>query len=86
MYMYSRYGITFNRADWWCFCNNSAKNVIIFGVDGSSSSHAENPKNNFLILSLGPTFGKNGIFGSPEKKFSINFIKANTKILLEFTL
>ena len=37
---------------------------------------------NFLILGEGPTCGINGSFGSPEKKFSINFIKTNTKFCL----
>ena len=39
-------------------------------------------KNNFLILGEGPNCGINGSFGSPEKKFSINFTKANTKFCL----
>ena len=38
--------------------------------------------NNFLILSEGDTFGINGSFGAKEKKFSINFSKANTKYFL----
>ena len=63
----------------WNFDNEFAKNVIIFGVDNNSSSHADNPKNNFLVVSEGPTYGINGSFGSEEKKFSINFSKANTK-------
>ena len=29
----------------------------------------------FLLLGEGPTYGINGSFGSPEKKFSINFTK-----------
>ena len=29
-----------------------------------------------------PTYGKNWSSGSPEKKFSINFTKANTKFCL----
>ena len=37
----------------------------------------------FLVLSEGLSFGINGSFGSPEKKFSINFSKAN-KVSLEF--
>ena len=36
-------------------------------------------KSNFLILGLGPTYGRNRSFGSQEKKLSINFTKANTK-------
>ena len=34
------------------------------------------------MLGEGPTYGINGRFGSPEKKFSINFRKANTKFYL----
>ena len=46
--------------------NSTARNVIIFGVDTSSSSQVDNRKNNFLTLGLGPTFGISGSFGSPE--------------------
>ena len=77
--MYSGYGITFNSTDCWSFSNDIAR---FFGVDNSSSSHIDNLKNNFLILGLGPTFRVNGSFGSPERKFSINFTKANTKFCL----
>ena len=67
----------------WNFDNDIARNVIIiFSVDSSSLSHADNYKNNFLVLGEGPSFGINGRFGSPEKKFSINFSKANTKFCL----
>ena len=38
------------------------------GVDNSLSSHVGNGKNTFLILGLGPNFGVNRSFGSPEKK------------------
>ena len=51
------------------FDNDTTRNVIIFDVDNSSSSHGHNRRNNFLVLG----------FGSPEGKFSINFTKANTK-------
>ena len=46
--MYSGYGVTFGSAGSWSFDNNAARNVIIFGVDNSSSSHADNRKNNFF--------------------------------------
>ena len=74
-WVYSGYGITFDREDWWSFGNGIARYVIIFGVHSSSSSHVDNRKNNFLILGLVPTFGINEGFGSPDKKFSIKFIK-----------
>ena len=58
------------------------ENVIIFVVDNSWSSHADNRKNNFLMLGEGLTFGNNGKFGSPEKKVSINFSNGNIKFCL----
>ena len=64
------------------FDNGTARIVVIFGLDNSSSSHSDNCKKKFLILGGGPAFGINGSFGSPEKKFSINFTKANTKFCL----
>ena len=76
--MYIRYGITFDSGGSWTFDNGTARNVIIFGVDSTSSSHVDNRKNNFLTLGLGPTYGINVKFDSSEKKFSINFTKANT--------
>ena len=56
------------------------ENVIMFRVDNTSSSHAENRKNNFLVLGEGPTFAGNN--GLAEKKFSINFSEASTKYCL----
>ena len=48
----------------------------------SSSSSLDNRKNNFLILSVGLTFGINEKSGLSEKTFSINFSKSNTKLYL----
>ena len=81
-YVYSSFGIAFDWKGDWSFDNDYARNVIIFGVDNSSSSHADNLKNNFLILGDGDTFSINGSFGALEKKFSINSSKANTKFCL----
>ena len=80
-YVCNRYRTTFNNAGSWSFDNDFARNVIIFGVDNSSSSHSENRKNNFLVLDEGPTYGINESFGSPGKKFNINFSKANTSFM-----
>ena len=81
-YMYSGYAITFDSAGSLGLDNDTTRNGIIFVVDNSSSSHADNCKNSFLVLGEGPNFGINGSFGSSEKKFSINFSKANTKFCL----
>ena len=78
-YVYSGYGITFDSGDSFSFGNDFARNVIIFGVDNSSSSHSDNRKNNFLALGEGTTYGINGSFQSPQNKFSINFTKTNIK-------
>ena len=56
--------------------------LVVFGIDNGSSSHADDLKNNFLVLGEGPTSGINEKFGSPKKKISINFIKANIKFCL----
>ena len=67
-YVYSGYVIAFDGKGDWSFGNDYARNVITFGVDNSSSSHADNLKNNFLILGEGDTFSINGSFAAPEKK------------------
>ena len=63
----------------WNFDYDYARNVIIFGIDSSSSSHAENRKNSFLVLGVGPTFGINGSFGSAEKKSLILILVKQTQ-------
>ena len=60
--VYSGYRITFDTADSWNFGNDFTRNVEIFGVDNSSSSLADNRKNNILVLGEGPTYGINGSF------------------------
>ena len=63
-YVYSGYGITFDSADLRSFDNDSARNVIIFDDDNSWLYHADNCKNNFVLLSEIPTFGINESFRS----------------------
>ena len=45
-----------------------ARNVVSLSYDLSSSSCADNRKNNFLVLGECPTYGANGGFGLPDKK------------------
>ena len=66
-YVYSGYGMTFDSAGSWSFDNSTNRNVILFGIDNSSSSHADNRKNNFSILGECPNNRINGSFGSPDK-------------------
>ena len=49
-YVYSGYEVAFN--GWsWSFENDTAGNVVTFGVDNSLSSHADNLKNSFFSIS-----------------------------------
>ena len=66
--MYSGYGIAFDGKGEWSFGNDFARNAISFGVDNSSSPHADNRKKTFLVLGEGDTFDINRSFGAPEKK------------------
>ena len=57
-YKYSRYGIGFDKKETFSFSNGGFdKNVIILGVDMSSSIHVVNKKKYFLILGEGSTQG-----------------------------
>ena len=62
-YVYSGYGIAFDGKGKRRLGNDFARNVIIFGVDNSSSSHTDN-----LTFKQIDTFGINGSFGAPDKK------------------
>ena len=53
-----------------------------FLIDNSSSSHVDNCKNNFLVLSEGPSYGNDRSFGTLEEKFNINFSNASKKFCL----
>ena len=57
LYKYSRYGIGFDRKGSYSIGNEVGRNVIIFGVDMSSSPHIDNKKKDILILGKGPTQG-----------------------------
>ena len=75
-YVYSGYGAKFNIVGFGVLITTLLE---IFGIDNSSSSPAKNCKNNFSVPGEGPTFVINGSFCLPDKNFSINFSKANTK-------
>ena len=56
------------------FVDDDSRNVVIFGVDNSSSSRIDNSKSNFLVLGKGPTERINGSVGAVQRKVSIGFI------------
>ena len=81
--MYRDHGMTFDSAGSWTFDNDTARNVITFGVDNGSSSHAENAKNDVFVVKRRSNLRN---FVSPEKKFRNNFSKANKKFCLNFLI
>ena len=57
-YGYSGYGIGFDRRSSFSFPGGGfGQNVLIFGVDMSSSSHIDKKKKDILVLGKGPTQG-----------------------------
>ena len=72
---YNGWGIAFNGKGFWSFDNDKARNVVIFCVNNSGSSHIDYPKNNFLVLGKWPTEGINGSVGTPEKKLVLTLVK-----------
>ena len=57
------------------------RNVIIFGIDISSSTKIDNRKKDILILGKGPTQGLGYTLGA-EKMYSINFTVSGKKFCL----
>ena len=70
-YGYSGYGIGFDRNTSFSVGNEIGKNVIICGVDMSSSKKIDNRKKDILILGTGPTQGLENTL-SAEKMYSSN--------------
>ena len=81
-YGYSGYGIGFAGRTSFSFPGGRFdQNVLIFGVDMSSSAHNNNRRKDILILGIGPT---QGLEHTPtaEKMFSINFTVTKKKFCL----
>ena len=71
-YEYSSYGIGFDRHGFFSHpSKENGRNVIIFGVDISSSTKIDNRKKDILILGKGFTQGFEHTFRA-EKMYSIN--------------
>ena len=85
-YGYSGYGIGFDRRGSFSFPDGKfGSNVIIFGVDMSSSVHVNNKKKDILILGKGPTQGLEHTL-TAEKMYSINFTVRKKKFCLSLHL
>ena len=81
-YKYSGYGIWFDRHGSFSFPGTGlGRNVIIVGVDMSSSTKIDNRKKDIFILGKGPTQGLEHTL-SAEKMYSVNFTEHNKKFCL----
>ena len=58
------------------------KNVVISGIDNSSSVHSDNKKKYILVLGEGPTQGLDNTTTTAEAKYSINFSRSQRKFCL----
>ena len=78
---YSGYGIGFDRRSSVSFPSGGfGQNVLIFGVDMSSSAHIDNKKKDILVLGKGPTQGLEHTL-TAEKMYSINFTVRKKKFV-----
>ena len=81
-YSYSGYGIGFDIRGYHSLPDGSlGKNVIIFGVDVSSSEHIDNKGKDILILGKGPTQGLNHTL-TAETQYSVNLKNPGIKFCL----
>ena len=79
-YEYWGYGIGFDRRGSFSFPGGGfGQNVIIFGVDMSSSIHIDNKKKYILEVGKGPTQGLESTL-TAEKMYSVNFTVTKKKL------
>ena len=71
---YSGHGIGFDGKGFYSHPNSgTGRNVVIFGVDMTSSTKIDNKGKDILILGKGPTQGLGEHSLSAEKMYCINF-------------
>ena len=71
---YSGYGIGFDRGGIYSVGNGFGRNVIIFGIDLSSSVHVDNKEKDILIFGKDPTQGLGEHSLTAEKMYLVNFL------------
>ena len=85
-YRYSGFGIGFDRRSSFTFPGGGfGQNILIFGVDMSSSAHIDNKKKGILVLGKGPTQGLENTL-TAEKMYSINLTLTKMKFCFKFAL
>ena len=81
-YQYSGYRIGFDKRSSFSFPNGGfSQNVILFGVDMSSSFHVDNKKKDILILGKGSIQGLEHTL-TLEKMYLVNFTVTKKKFCL----
>ena len=87
-HIYTGYGIGFDLHSEFLLPDSSmGKNVIIFGVDMSSSVDIDNGKKYILILGKGSTQGLDDTTITAQTQYWINFLRSiNQKTLLKFAI
>ena len=79
----SSYSIGFNSHAEFSWTNGSTgKNVIIFGVDNSSSVHIDDKNKIILVLGEGPTQGLDNDTITAEAKYPIDFTESGKRFVL----
>ena len=81
-YSYSEYGIGFDSRSLISSPNDWCKNVIIFGVNTSSSVHVNNKNKDILTLDKGQTQRLDNTTLTAEAEYSINFLRSQRKFCL----
>ena len=81
-YKYSGYGIGFDRRGNFLVSGRFGRNLILFGVDMTSSSQADNKKKDTLILGEGPRQRLGDTTLTVERNYSTNFTENDKKFSL----
>ena len=82
-YSFSRYGIGFDSRSLFSIPSfDWGKTAITFGVDMSSSVHANNKDKNIVTLGKGQTKGFNNTSPTVEAEYSVNFSRSERKFCL----
>ena len=82
-YKYEGYGICFDGESSFSFGSRiDAKNIIIFGVNTSNSSHSTNKSQNIYVLGKDFVQGLNSTTNYAEKIYKTNFTEQSKKLVL----
>ena len=84
-YRYSGYGVGFYAPLLSCLPNFEwHENVVILGMENSSSMHTDNTKRDILVLCEGPIDELDYAIITAKTKYTLNIIRSKKKICLHF--